>query len=182
MNKLKLTAGVPAEIGSQGRFFRIFSAQAEVNIEFSGSYDGGEWSLKTPLLAGVGLNFANRPAPFTKFMIESSVDQEIEYFSGIDIADDDRLSGSSSVTVNSTGSGSQTLPIQVLNDTVNGSAVLSFNAFRKTALLQLSDDCYVDSIANGVLVTGTIEWENKGALTLIPVSAGTEVRILEELG
>ncbi|WP_286269525.1 hypothetical protein [Thalassotalea hakodatensis] len=180
MKKLVLKAGVPADIGLTGRFFRIFSAQALVNIDFYSSYDNGEWSLSTPLLAGIGLNFSSRPAPYTKFTIVSDVDQTIEYFAGLDIADDDRLSGASTVTVNSTGSSSQTLPIQTLNDTVNGSQVLSFSENRKTALIQLSGDCYVSSVDDGILVTGAMEWENRGALTLIPVNAGTEVRILEE--
>jgi len=182
MKKLILKAGVPAEIGTTGRFFRIFSAQAEVNIEFYGTYDNGEWSLNTPLLSGIGLNFSARPAPFTKFTIVSAVDQTIEYFAGVDIADDDRLSGASTVTVNSTASGSQTLPKQTLNDTVNGTDVLGYSENRKAALLQLSGDCYVDSVDDGILVTGTIEWENRAALTLIPAVAGVEVRILEELG
>ena len=180
MKTLKLFAGVPMEVGETGRFFRIFSAQAEVNVTFSSAYENAEWELGTPLASGIGLNFSNRPSPFTRFTIVSDVDQTIEYWASIDSADDDRVSGASSITVISVGTASNTPAKQTLNDTVNTTEVLAYSATRKSALLQLSGDCYVDSIANGVIVSGSIVWENRAALNLIPVSAGVEVRILEE--
>lgn len=182
MKTLKLFAGIPQVIGETGRNFRIFSAQAEVEVGFFGSYQGGEWSFNTPLLAGIGIEFSTRPSPFTQLTIISEVDQTIEYWASLDKADDDRLSGASTVTVNNTASSSNTPVKQTLTNTVSGHEVLPLSINRKSALLQLSGDCYVESVADGVLVNGSIEWENRGALILIPVVSGVEVRILEELG
>ena len=89
MDKLILKANVPTQFGESGTFFRILSASAEIEIRFMGE----GWSLDTPLAAGIGLNFSGRPSPFDKVTLISPVDQTIEYFSGFDIADDDRLSG-----------------------------------------------------------------------------------------
>ncbi len=181
MNKLVLKAGIPAIFGSTGRYFRIFAADTEVNVEFYGSYDGGEWSLHTPLKSGIGLNFNNRPAPFTQITITSAVDQTVEYWSSIDGADDDRLAASATIVVSTAGKTAAVPVKQTLTDLVNGHQVLATNPTRRTATYSISGNCFVLDKANGIkLSAGLYSWDNQAALILVPESSGVEFRVLEE--
>jgi len=162
MDKLILKAGVPTQFGESGTFFRVLSASAEIDIRFMGE----GWSLDTPLAAGIGINFINRPTPYDKVTLTSPIDQTIEYFAGFDIADDDRLSGN--LDLDGAVSMISTLPKYHTYSTVAaGIGVEMFPARtgRRALTFTNSEEIVLDTgetLAAGEL----IEWNTQSALTM----------------
>jgi len=163
MNKLILKAGIPSLITEQGRFFRILSSTSEVNIRFQSTIAQSQWELRTPLLSGIGLNFVNRPSPFTEFTITSDIDQTIEYFAGVDVAEDDRLSGS--LDFNGAVSVLTTLPANHNYSSVamTGAEVELFPA-RSTRRAMLVRPNGLITLDTGYSTSEAFEWNTSGAL------------------
>jgi len=159
MDKLILKAGIPTQFGESGTFFRVLSASAEIDIRFMGV----GWSLDTPLAAGIGINFTNRPTPYDKVTLTSQIDQTIEYFAGFDIADDDRLSGN--LDLDGAVSMISTLPKSHSYSSVamTGVEIELFPArtSRRAMLVKPSGEITLDT---GFTTSEAFEWNTSGAL------------------
>jgi len=160
-----------------GSYFRILSASADktVVVRFRND-DGSEDELE--LVAGLGVSKAQ---PYTSIMIRSDEPQSVRFYSGNDKVDDDRLAGN--FDINAALNVAQTAPskheVHPLQNITGLTEVLAERATRKTALIQVNAPVYVGS-NNGVQVEGLFTWENRAALSLVPVSGTVQVRINED--
>lgn len=93
--------------------------------------------------------------------------------------DDSRLVMSGTMSVSTAAA--ESLSIEPVKNFTVLTEVCSARSNRKHAVVQLSGDCYINDSVNGILVTGTLIWENQAALNLIPVSGSVEARVMEEL-
>ena len=178
MKKLKLLAGIPSLITEHGRFFRILSSAAEIEINFNSSIENAQWDLNTPLLSGIGLNFSGRPSPYTSFTMISDVDQTIEYFAGLDIVDDDRLSGN--LDLNGSISVLTTLPANhsYLTIAMTGLEVELFpvRLGRRSMLVVPSGEITLDT---GFVTSSAFEWNTSGVLKATGLN-GVTVELFED--
>lgn len=180
MAKYQLNANETHVIKTTGRFFRVLSSATDLDVVISGQ---GIEFFNGSLQSGLGIDFSDREqflTPFDRVEIKAPSAQLVQLWHEIAKVDDDRLSGN--FDINAALSVASTSPREhnVSLQSITGSTqVLPQLTTRKTALIQVSGDVYIQS-TDGVKLSGVFTWENQSALTLIPVSGTVEVRINED--
>ena len=182
MSVIQAIAGQEVSHGSVGRHFRILSTANVGEVDVRITSQGTEY-FRGSLSAGLAIDFSDKdvyPQPFDTIYIKSPTSQEVKLWAELAKSDDNRSSAVSTVRVSSSGGSATYHPKQTLNDTVSAYEVLPRNDNRRSATLQISSPCYINDV-DGLEVSGSFTWDNTDSISLLPKSAGCEVRILEEL-
>lgn len=171
-------AGESRQINASGSFIRGMSGGSRYQIQID---DGPATEFET------GLAFQpSSPFSAVRVINTASNGQTIAIAISEGQLDDNRLVGqmdlNGAIGILTTAARThETRPVQTLAD-ATPTEVLPANTDRRQATVSISEDCYIDDAANGVLVpSGRFIWEVATPLVLVADAFPCEVRIFEEL-
>ncbi len=167
-------SSIASMMGVTAHHFKVLQISEDAVAEFHG--EGGEWSLRTSIKAGLEIDLTSYGSPCTQIVFESDNPQKIRFWAGVAKASDSSLSGAVGID---SANRAEYPPIKTISVATE---IFAANTVRKQGTYQIDKPCYVNDAVNGILLpAGIYSWENKMSLTLHPTVANVAVRSLDEL-
>jgi hypothetical protein len=180
--KIQLFAGQETSIARRGWFFRLLTAETDLQVRISRSNDGKQFYNGT-LSSGIGIDFLSNASafgnqPFDTIYIKAETDQIVDLWIEEVRADDDRLSGNFDINAALSVAATMAKYSRYEQITVAGGVATLFqvNANRRSMLCIPSAVITLDT---GYSTGSAFEWNSQQALSITGVD-GTTIDIFED--